>query len=310
VDALNTVAVDAEKRARPPRWHAHGWNRAGVYRACAAAAAALPRPARLALASWLAGRFAHRFTAERAAVEASLARIVPEADASGRARLVDQVFRNFARCFADLVSANRRADDASRLLARVDGAEGFEAAARAGRGFVVLTAHVGNWELAGRLLAGRTARPVHVVMAPERDAAVAGFLRRADAPVRFVTLGPPTVAVQLVAALRRGEIVALQGDRALGTRGDAPCAFFGAEARFPLGPFVLARAGGVPVIPVFCLLEADLRYAVTAEEPIVVGEGGESAALGRWVATLERVVRRNPDQWFNFYDVWSPGPAR
>ncbi len=310
MDALNAVALEPGERAQPPRWHAHGWNRAGVYRACALAAAALPRRARLALASWLAARLAHRFTAERAAIEASLARIVPEAGGEARVRLADEVFRHFALCFADLVSANRRASLAARLLARVDGAERFEAAARAGRGFVVLTAHVGNWELAGRLLAGRTARPVYVVMAPEPNAAVARFLRPADAPVRFVTLGSPTLAVELVAALRRGEIVALQGDRALGTRGDAACEFFGAEAHFPLGPFVLARAGGVPVIPVFCLLEPDRRYAVTVAEPIVVNGGGERAALARWVATLEGVVRRHPEQWFNFYDVWSSGPAR
>ncbi|MGH7355500.1 MAG: hypothetical protein ACRELS_13110, partial [Candidatus Rokuibacteriota bacterium] len=102
MDALNTVAL---KRGDPPRWHDHGWNRAGVYRACALAAAALPRGARLALASWVARRLAHRFTAERAALEASLARIVPAADAARRAWLADEVFRHFALCFADLVSA-------------------------------------------------------------------------------------------------------------------------------------------------------------------------------------------------------------
>lgn len=303
MDALNAVALDRRAGGQPPPWHAHGWNRASVYRACALVAAALPRAARLALAARLAPRLARRFPAERAAVEASLARIVPDATARARARLADDVFRHFALCFADLVSTNR-ARDPARLLARVEGAEPFETPARGGRGVVMLTAHVGNWALAARLLAGRAARRVHVVMAPERDAAVSAFLRPADAPARVVTLDRPALAVELVAALHRGETVAMQGDRALGTRGDATCAFFGAEAPFPTGPFVLARAAGAPVVPVFCLLEPDRRYAVTAGAPIRVDPGGEAAALARWVAALEDVVRRHPEQWFNFYDVW------
>ena len=66
------------------------------------------------------------------------------------------------------------------------------------------------------------------------------------AELRFVTRRHPTAMLPLVAALRRGEAVAMQGDRPLGTRGDAIVSFFGAPAAFPLGPFVLARAAGAP----------------------------------------------------------------
>jgi len=112
-----------------------------------------------------------------------------------------------------------------------------------------------------------------------------------------------------VAALRRHEIVALQGDRALGTRGDALVDFFGAPAPFPLGPFVLARAAGAPVVPAFCVLDSRLRYTVVMAEPIRVAAGDEPAALLAWVRVLEAMVRRAPEQWFNFFDVWSAAPA-
>jgi predicted LPLAT superfamily acyltransferase len=115
--------------------------------------------------------------------------------------------------------------------------------------------------------------------------------------------------VSLVSALRRGELVALQGDRALGTRGDTLVDFFGAPAAFPIGPFVLARAASVPVLPAFCLLAADRRYTVVMTEPIRVGADGDAGALRRWVGVLESMVRRAPEQWFNFYDVWRPAPA-
>ena len=86
--------------------------------------------------------------------------------------------------------------------------------------------------------------------------------------------------------------------------------FFEAEAAFPLGPFLLARASGVPVVPAFCVLGSDRRYTVRVGEPMRVEAEGERAALKRWVGVVERTVRAHPEQWFNFYDVWSPVAAR
>ena len=289
-----------------PRWYAHRFNRAAVYRLASIAASAFPRPARLRVAAGVAGLAARRFPAERRVVRRNLARILPGAPARELDALVAAVFRNFAVCFVDLITANRHGD-VGALVAAVDGISALEAAVRVGRGVVVLTAHLGNWELAGRMLARHGARPTHVVVAAEVDPAVERFLRGGQpAPVRFVTRDAPTTSLALLTALRRGEIVALQGDRALGTRGDVDQSFFGAPAPFPLGPFVLARAAGAPVVPAFCLLDGDWRYRIVVGTPATVTTGSEADALGAWVRSLEAMVRRHPAQWFNFYDVWSP----
>jgi KDO2-lipid IV(A) lauroyltransferase len=272
-------------------------------------AGALPRPARLALARAVARRAADWFPAERARVRANVARVRPHASAPEREALVAEVFRHFAICFVDLISTNRREAQPDRLLARIEGDEHLLAAIAEGRGLVLVTAHLGNWELGGRLLATRLRRPTHVIVAAEPDPRVERFLRGGPSPVRFVRRGDPTAMVPLVAALRRGEIVALQGDRALGTRGDALVDFFGEPAPFPLGPFVLGRAAAVPVVPAFCLLDADLRYIVVMARAIHVTADGETAALAQWVSVLEAMIRRTPEQWFNFFDVWSVVPA-
>ena len=262
----------------------------------------LPRRARLGLARQL-GRLAPWWMpVERAAVRNTLARVTGATDSRLEALTV-ATFVDFAMCFSDLVSTNRQ--PMARLVSHVGTAEGAERVARLGRGFISPSAHVGNWELAGRLLAGRTARTTHVVVAEEEARELEQWVRRGGGGVRFVTRSRPTVSLELVAALRRGEVVAVQADRALGTRGDVLIPFFGKPAPFPLGPFLLASAVRVPVVPAFCLLGADYRYAVTVAEPFSVPRGGEAEAARAWVAMLEGVVREHPTQWFNFFDIWN-----
>jgi phosphatidylinositol dimannoside acyltransferase len=286
-----------------PRWYAHRRNRAAVYRATAAIAGMLPRSLRLRAAEAVAVTVARRFPDEIAVVRQTLARVVEGVTPRQLDVLVAGVFQNFAICFTDLITSNR-AGGVEGLLANTDGAEHLAAAERMGRGVVVVTAHLGNWELGGRLLAGTVSRTTHVVVAPEQDPAVERFLRADGGPVRFLTRSTPTDVLGLVTALKRNEVVALQGDRALGGRGDRLQPFFGTPAPFPLGPFMLARAAGAPVLPAFCLLRADRRYTVAVGAPWMVPAGGEDDALARWVRVLEAMVRRHPTQWFNFYDVW------
>jgi len=150
------------------------------------------------------------------------------------------------------------------------------------------------------------ARRTHVVVAPEEAPELARWVRRDGEGMRFVPRAHPSIGVELLAALRRGEVVALQADRALGTGGDVRIPFFGVPAPFPLGPFLLARAAGVPVVPAFCVLDRRYRYAVRIATPITVGRGEEEGAARAWVALLESVVREHPTQWFNFFDAWSP----
>lgn len=290
--------------ARPP-WYAHPYNRSGYYRAATLAARHLPRPLRGWVAARAAGVLASRFVAERGAVRRNLARVHPGRDTAWLDHAVGRVFARFAVCFADLLSLNRGSETALwRHVAGIEEQYPTREAIARGRGVVSITAHLGNWELAGRLLAP-LGRRVHVVMAPEGDPGVAGVLdARAEGPVRFVRLDSPLVSVGLVSALRRGEIVAFQMDRALGGRGDCPVPFFGAPAPFPLGPFVIAAAAGAPVVPAFCVLDGGGDYRLHVEPALDVRRGEEPDALRRAVAILERYVAAHWDQWFNFFDVW------
>jgi lauroyl/myristoyl acyltransferase len=303
-DAVTTALPPAlaHRASFARRWYSHGYNRAALYR-LAATLGRLPRVMRLALARQL-GRLGPRLMpVERMVVRHTLQQMTGTAG-KRLDELTRAVFCEFAMCFSDLVSTNRR--PAARLMAHVSVVREPESLMRLQGGVISLTAHVGNWELAGRLLARRSARPTHVVVADEEARELERWVRRGGDGVRFVARSRPTVSLELVSALRRGEVVALQGDRALGTRGDIMVPFFGRSAPFPIGPFLLARAVGVPIIPAFCLLGPDHRYVVTVGEPLTVTAGGENDALRSWVGLLEAIVGERPTQWFNFFDVWTP----
>ena len=180
-----------------------------------------------------------------------------------------------------------------------------------GRGVVVLTGHLGSWDIAAKALRD-LGRPVNVVMAHEINATSQDFVRsaREHAGMRLV-LSDTSVfsSLGLVSALRRNEIVAIQFDRAVGAGGVRMLPFLGAPAPFPSGPFVLARLAHAPVVPVFVLRVGPRHYHIEAGQRIDVPRGARNPeALDRVmdgaVRQLEAVVRGHPTQWFQFAPFW------
>jgi KDO2-lipid IV(A) lauroyltransferase len=187
-----------------------------------------------------------------------------------------------------------------------------ELALREGRGCVVLTAHLGSWDIAARALRSFE-RPVNVVMARELNETSQEFVRetREQAGVRPV-LSDASVfsSLSLIGALRRNEVVAIQLDRPHTAGGTRMLPFLGAPATFPSGAFVLARLAGAPLVPVFVPRIGRRHYAVRAGERIdVPREAKDPEVLERTmleaVHQLEEMVRRHPTQWFQFAPFWA-----
>ncbi len=217
-----------------------------------------------------------------------------------------------SRLWIDLLRYASRSDvDVRGLVSRRVGTEHLLEAKEAGRGAILLTAHVGNFELGGLFLRdfGLSAAVAYV---PDPSPVIEAH--RADARAALGMEGIPVTSspfafVPLLRALREGRFVAMQGDRDVSGTGRA-LPFLGAAVSFPLGPFRLAAVSGAPILPVFILMEPDGRYRITVEPPIRLGlapgsrsepdERELSAAMERWVAILTSVIVGHPEQWYLF----------
>lgn len=193
------------------------------------------------------------------------------------------------------------------------GAAKIDQCLAAGNGLIVWTAHLGNSEFASRLLEMH-GRPVNVARLVE-DKPAEIMLRNlmSNERLKIVDLSSGVRAsLDLLQALRRNEIVAIQGDRVY-RRHSADVPFFSEPAAFPLGPFLLSQVSGAPVLPGFVIRQGWLRYRVLMGDPILPvpspatsggGEADPQGGLRLAVGFLEKTLATHYDQWLNFFDFW------
>jgi predicted LPLAT superfamily acyltransferase len=241
-------------------------------------------------------------------------RLRPDLQRWGAGVMAFRHFYAFARILADRFLCGV---DASAIGFRNPGAARLDQAMRHPQGCILLSAHLGAWEMAGRWLRVHGQAHIHIVMLKAEDPKVQAEVDRAmgDHPFSIIDLRDPFGAsLEIAAALRRGETCCMLGDRTAGNHANTLAVpFLGELAHFPTGPFIAAAATGAVVVPTFALKDGYSSYVLDADEPWRVHLGSRSerqarlrAAVARWALRLEREVRRHPLQWQNFYDFWRP----
>jgi predicted LPLAT superfamily acyltransferase len=223
--------------------------------------------------------------------------------------LVFKHFLSFGRALVDRTAI--LAGDRKHFSFSFEGENYLRDALAEGRGVLLLTAHLGNWEAAGALLS-RLDVPINVTGFDNESAEVRALLNQASrAKIRLLPLtGSPTDVIPLVAAMRRGEVVAMLGDRAYGSpSADVP--FLGGTASFPIGAYVMAAIAGAPLVHVFSLSEPRGYYrffAFPPQHPKMPPHDQRDAYLrdcaARFAADLATILQRDPLQWYNFFPFW------
>ncbi len=223
--------------------------------------------------------------------------------------LVFRHFHSFGRAIIDrtaILAGNRK-----NFSFQFDGEKNLRDALAEKRGVLLLTAHLGNWEAAGQLLT-RIDVPITVTGFDRETPEIRAILNRASQQnFKLLPLaGSPMDAIPLVAALRRGEVVAMLGDRAYGSPA-ARIPFLGGTAAFPIGAYVMASIAGAPLMHVFSLREPAGHYrffGFPAQHPQLPPHNQRDEYLkscaAKYAHDLESVMRRDPFQWYNFFPFW------
>jgi len=179
----------------------------------------------------------------------------------------------------------------------------------AGKGGIMLSAHLGNWEIAGHLFTRLQTR-INVVMFDNEHENIKQYLTSitGERNVNVIVIKDDLSHIYAINdALNKQELVCMHADRFLEGNKVSKVSFLGEDAHFPVGPFLLSTTFKVPVSMVFACKESSTHYHLFATQPKeyhLQRRAGAEVALNDFVRELEAMVKRYPVQWFNYYDFW------
>ncbi len=195
-----------------------------------------------------------------------------------------------------------------------DGEEYLKNMAKAPQGGLLISAHVGNWEMAGQLL-NRLGKPVNVIMFDAEHEKIRKLLERVEEKkqMKIIIYKPDMSHIYKInQAIKRNELIAIHGDRFVQGSKTIEMEFLNAKAEFPVGPFYLASKYQLPVSFVFALKSSKSSYhfyATSAKTYPLTGSIQKrneiiQQIVNDFIKELEKTVKKYPEQWFNYYDFW------
>jgi len=248
--------------------------------------------------------FAH---GDRKAVKENLKVIFPEKPDREIRKIRIRMFRNFAKYLVDFFRFQKLDKEYIKKNIRIENINNFNKAMAKQKGVVVLTAHLGNWELGGVVIS-LMGYPFWVVALAHKYERVNKFFneQRESKGINVVTLGKAVRTCLNV--LKENKLVGLVGDRDFTEKGIV-LDFFGKPAIFPEGPAAFCLKAGSPIVPGFMLRNKEDNFTLVIEEPIEFNPTGSKEKdirelMGRYIRIFENYIRRYPDQWYMFRRFW------
>jgi KDO2-lipid IV(A) lauroyltransferase len=227
----------------------------------------------------------------------------PQADPGEARRLTRAAFANYARYMVDLVCLPHLNPRDVLQTIRIEGWEHVEAAFGTGRGVVFATGHIGNWDLAGAAFAAH-GLPVSALVETLKPERWNERVQRTRIAVGVKAIPIETGVRDMLSALRKRESLAVLVDRPV--EDGVPVTFFGRTTRVPGGAATLALRTGSPVVPAALVRDPQGSGFVAHIGPPIISAQGDDATvvMQRIISWLEGIIRRYPDQWFMFRQMW------
>jgi KDO2-lipid IV(A) lauroyltransferase len=224
-----------------------------------------------------------------------------------------QLFQNLGLCIAHFLQSPSLVD---KIIPYCEfNLTPLRKAQKKGKAVLLITAHFGNWELAGLLLK-RLGFPLSVIAEPLKDKLFETYnYYRHRFGVEVIPYDQPK---KLLSAIKRKRVIVFLADRSLSGKG-VEVSFFGKRRIFPKGPAFFSLRYGLPIVPGYILLttpplffrdkKGRYLYRIVAEEEISFLPSGDFEndlvrLTERIAKKIEEWVRREPTQWFVFEAEW------
>jgi len=277
------------------------------YRIGQSLALLLPLPLAYALADVVADIYCFFAAGDRRAVKDNLAVIFPHMAEKEMLQTQRNMTRNFAKYLVEFFRFSKIDLAYIKKNVTLKNLSYLQDALAKGKGAILLTAHMGNWEL-GAVALGLLKFPILAVALEHKDARVNHLFvtQRQEKGIVVVPLGK--AALQCLKRIKQNMAIALVGDRDFTEKGIV-LDFFGKPAIFPEGPAVFSLLTGAPVIPCFVLRNKGNSFTFTFESPLSFTPTGnkekdKTGIITTYKKLFEDYIRAYPDQWLMFRKFW------
>lgn len=223
--------------------------------------------------------------------------------------MVFETFQSFALFMYEFLIIRKLNRKTQPRLVKAVGFEKVEKALKDGKGAIMITGHLGNWEWGAALLT-YLGYPPTVIATRFKNEFVTKFYynRRVQQGMEVAYLDE--AVRKTLRKVKHNGIVAILGDRDY-TRQGIEVTFFGTRTKIPVGALLLGLRSGAAVFPAFAVRVGMCRYHVLFDDPIELTSKGYredemKEDLKKWVKVLERYVRKYPTQWYRFEPFWEP----
>lgn len=221
-------------------------------------------------------------------------------------KMVFKSYYTFGQTIIDKVSIS--AGLRNKFTYEFDGIEILKRLLAEKKGGVLISAHVGNFEIAEHFFGDIDLDfQINLVTTDLEHSAIKNYLESVTqkSAVKFIIIKDDLSHIfEINAALANNELVCFTGDRYFEGTKSLSENILGKEAHFPAGPFLIASRLKVPVVFVYVMKEPNLHYHLYAREA-TVKHRDEKGLLKEYVKSVETIVQKYPLQWFNYFDFWN-----
>lgn len=223
-------------------------------------------------------------------------------------RIANRIFINWAKNIVDFLKQPIISKEKLKQRVEIEGLEHLDNALKRGRGAVIITAHIGNFEWGACRIAVEGYK-IWGLSLVRKNKLVRKFFESNRLSKGFKTLYTNRM-LNVFRTLKNNEIVAIPSDWDPTGQATRPFKFFGKTAYLPTGALMIALKSGAPLIPSFIWKKDKYNHFQIVEKPIdLIREGDKETLINKnmekVLEVMEKYIRDNISEWEMFHDIWS-----